>query len=449
MAIKPKFGYYPSNFELELFCNKYKLKESKVVEFLSIFSQPIKRKKVSERHRLNAEILKNSIGKDYNKIIKALIMDDVLVHTDGWVKDIKSNEFKLTSKYQNCSDFIEFQLSDETPETLRLVNEKRKEARYLAELKIPKLKRKAPKPYRVFKDDYRYLIEWLRDSRLTFNQTRAFEILESTGFQNSTKKKERNKYKYYKVSIQSFRPDNIYMSCDYNDRFYSNLTSLPKIFRCCLSFNGEPLVGYDISNTHPVLLSNLCDTFFLKKLVKSKAIEVNPEQLNKFLALVDSNPTDLQDYNKLASAGHLYRQFNSWLPQIPIGTIKKKFLSLINDEYQNYNDEILLIRRTLFKHFPTIYGLLELMKSVNYKYISSVLMSMEAANFAVKFPHEFYYKLESDKIDAFGTHPFPLYTVHDCFVTNESNKDMLKKYLNWYFKESMGMQIPIKQQKWN
>ncbi len=449
MAVKPKFGYYPSNFELEGFCKRYNLKPNKVVEFLSIFSQPIKRKKVTDRYRLNAEILKNSIGKDYNKIINALIVDDVLIHTDGWVVGVKSNEFKLTSQFRNCSDFIEYELLDETPESLRLTNERRKEARYFAELKIPKLKRKAVKPYRVFKDDYRHLIEWLKDSRLTFNQTRAFEILDSTGYQQSTKKKERNKYKYYKVCIQSFRPDNIYMSCDYNDRFYSNLTSLPKIFRCCLAFNGEPLVGFDISNTHPVLLSNLCDTFFLKKLVKSKAIEVNAEQLKKFLDLVDSNPIDLQEYNALASEGQLYKKFNTWLPQIPLGTIKKKFLSLINDEYQNYNEEILLIRRTLFKHFPTIYGLLELMKSVDYKYISSVLMSMEAANFAIKFPHEFYYKLESDKIDAFGAQTFPLFTVHDCFVTTQSNKDLLKKYLNWYFKDCMGMKIPIKMQKWN
>ena len=81
MAIKPKYGYYPANFDIEQFCSFYKFKASKVVSILNNFIQNTKKKEFKERQALNAEILKNTIGKDYNKIIAALIDAEVLLHT--------------------------------------------------------------------------------------------------------------------------------------------------------------------------------------------------------------------------------------------------------------------------------------------------------------------------------------------------------------------------------
>lgn len=444
MAVKVKYGYYPANFNLEEFCQKYKFKDNKVVKFLNIFIQNTRKKEHQDRIFLNAKILKNSIDKDYSKLIQALIYDEVIQHTSGYIVGVKSNEFKLSPKYSNCLNLVEYEFIDNTHPNLKKINEERLKNKYAQELKLPKLKRKTEMPIEIFTSNYKPLLNWILDKRLKFNQERALQILENSSFAKSTSRQDRNKYKYYLVSIKSFKQDNIYANCDYNYRFYTNLTSLPKIFRCCLSFDGEPLEGLDVSNTHPILLANLCDSFFLRKLVRENAIDVEAEMLKDFLEYLESKPKDLIEYKQLVLSGRLYEEFLNYLPMCTRNEIKKKFLSIINDNNIDYNSQIKLIRTTFLMRFPTISRLLELIKSVDYRYASSILMSMESQNFVIKFPHELNYKLETD-----GVEPIPLFTIHDCFVTTSSRIDDLKKYLDWYFQEILKMNVPIKHQTFN
>lgn len=441
MAIKAKYGYYPANFDLEGFCFVYKLKASKVVSFLNIFIQNTKKKEFEERLPLNAEILKNNIGKDYNKIIEALIYAEVILHTKGYEVGVSSNQFQLSHKYLNCIDFKEFQYIDETPHSLKLINSQRQKEKFAKELKIPKLKRKTEMPYEIFASNYQPLLNWIKDKRLKFNQEKALKILENLSLAKSPRKQERNKYKYYLASIISFKEDNIYANCDYNNRFYTNLTSLPKIFRCCLTFDGEQLEGLDISNTHPILLANLCDSFFIRKLVRDNAIDVDAEILKEFIDYLDSKPKDLIEYRKIVLSGLLYDEFLNYSPMFTRNEIKKKFLAIINDDNYDYNSQIAYIRNVLLIRFPTISKLLELIKSKDYKYASSVLMTMEAQNFVIKFPHEMNYKIESE-----GKEPLPLFTIHDCFITTKKRIEELRTYLESYFQEILEMDVPLKQQ---
>lgn len=439
MAIRAKFGYYPANFDLEGFCQEYKLRANKVVEFLSIFIRNTRKKEFKDRVFLNAEILKNSIGKDYHKLIQALIYDGVILHTGSYVAKVKSNEFKLAPAFNDCLELIEYELIDNTLPHLKKINDERIKKRYAQELKIPKLKRKTQIPYEVFSTNFRHVTDWILNDKLEFNQEKALQILEDKGFKYSKLKKERNKYKYHLVSILGFKKDNIYANADYNYRFYSNLTSLPKIYRCCLTFDGEELRGYDVSNTHPILLANLCDSFFIKRLVKENAIEVDKELLAQFLKHLDTNPSDFLEYKNLVLSGQLYEKFNYYLPALTRPKIKKKFLAILNDENKDYNSEIKLIRQTLYDLFPTIALLLDLLKSIDYKYTSSILMTMEAQNFVIRFPEEMYYRLETEWIE-----PIPLFTIHDCFITTKSKLPILKKQLEWYFDKYFKMDVPIK-----
>lgn len=444
MAIKPKYGYYPANFDLEQFCSNYNFKANKVVPILNNFTQNTKKKEFNERQALNAEILKNSIGKDYNKIIAALIDAEVLLHTKGYVIGVSSNEYQLASNYLDCSALKEFQYIDDTPDSLKKINSRRQKERFAKELKIPKLQRKTEMPYEMFVSNYQPLLEWIFDKRLKFNQEKALQILENSEFAKSKRKQDRNKYKYYLASIINFKEDNIYANCDYNYRFYSNLTSLPKIFRCCLSFDEEQLEGLDVSNTHPILLANLCDSFFLRKLVRENAIDVDSDLLKEFLEYLDSKPKDLIEYRRLVLSGLLYDEFLSYLPMCTRNEIKKKFLAIINDNNYDYNSQIKFIRNILSLKFPTINKLLELIKSKNYKYASSILMTMEAQNFVIKFPHEMNYKIQSE-----GKEPLPLFTIHDCFITTKSRIGELRTYLECYFQEILEMNVPLKPQTFN
>jgi hypothetical protein len=444
MAIKPKFGYYPANFELEQFCSTYNFKPSQVVAFINIFLRNTQKKEYQDRLFLNAEILKNSIGKDYSKIIAALIQEEVILNTRGPEIGVHSNEFKLANNFSECLEFIEFEYVDESKPNLIKANKERQKSRYSKELKLPKLKRKTDIPYEVFSSNYRIVLNWIYHTKLEFNQDEAFKILEATGLKNSKKKKERNRYKYYWISIAGFKKDNIYATVDYNYRFYTNLTSLPKIFKRCLSFDGEVLEGYDIKGTHPVLIVNLCDTFFLKRLVKENAIEVDQTMFDAFIQHLESEPIDLLEYKKLVLSGLFYENLNLYLPHLTRDKIKKMYLEILNDANIDYNLEIGLIRRVLYENFPTIAFLLELLKSVNHKYTSAVLMSIEAQNFIIKFPEEMNYRLESQ-----GIEPIPLFTIHDCFLTTKSKLPILKEQLEWYFDKYFGMKVPLKHQSFS
>jgi hypothetical protein len=441
MATKPKYGYYPSNFDLAKFGSFYSLKESKVVELLNIFVQNSRRKEYREQIPLNAEILKNSIGKDYNKIIAALIDYEAIKHVRGYEIGKNSNEFKLSNLYADCLDYVEYEYLGESNPNLIKANRYRQKKRYTNELKLPKLKRQTLLPYEVFSSNYRIVLNWIFSDKLSFNQEKAFRILDEKGYKKSSKKKERNRYKYSWVSIAGFKKDNIYANVDFNYRFYTNLTSLPKIFRSCLTFDGEELEGYDISNTHPILLVNLCDSFFLKRLLKENAIEVNKDKFDLFISHLASAPSDLLEFKNLVLSGQLYEKLNFYLPDLTRSKIKKVFLAILNDENVNYNDDILLIRQVLYDAFPTIAFLLEVLKSVNYRYSSSILMTMESQNFIIKFPEEMNYRLESQ-----GIEPIPLFTIHDCFLTTKSKLPILKEQLEWYFDKFFKMKIPIKHQ---
>jgi hypothetical protein len=443
MASKPKYGYFPSNFDLVGFCSTYSFKESKIVEFLNIFVQNSRKKEYREQIPLNAEILKNSIGKHYNKIIAALIDYEAIEHVRGFEIGKNSNEFKLSNKYADCLEYVEFEYVDESTPNFTIENNKRQKSKYSKELKLPKLKRKTDIPFDVFSSNYRIVLQWIYNEKFEFNQEKAFRILEEKGFKNSPLKKDRNRYKYSWVSIAGFKRDNIYANVDFNYRFYTNLTSLPKIFRSCLTFDGEELEGYDISNTHPILLVNLCDSFFLKRLVKENAIEVNKEMFDLFIKHLASKPYDLIEFKKLVLSGQLYEKLNSYLPVLSRSKIKRVFLAILNDENINYNDEILLIRQVLYDRFPSIAFLLEVLKSVDYRYTSSILMTMESQNFIIKFPEEMNYRLESQ-----GADPIPLFTIHDCFITTKSKLPILKEQLEWYFEKFFGMKIPMKHQSY-
>ena len=165
------------------------------------------------------------------------------------------------------------------------------------------------------------------------------------------------------------------------------------------------------------------------------------EILKEFIDYLDSKPKDLIEYRKIVLSGLLYDEFLNYSPMFTRNEIKKKFLAIINDDNYDYNSQIAYIRNVLLIRFPTISKLLELIKSKDYKYASSILMTMEAQNFVVKFPHEMNYKIETE-----GKEPLPLFTIHDCFITKKSRIEELRTYLESYFPEILEMDVPLKQQ---
>ena len=284
---------------------------------------------------------------------------------------------------------------------------------------------------------YRSLINWFQKGMLTINKEKALRIIDKLNF----KELEPHKYLRYLAIVDIFNEKDYHLKSDRNQRFYSSITNLPKVLRGCLLFNGEELIGTDVSNTQPLLLSELCNPIYLVHLKKSKNIEVSDVLFEKFISDLESSPEDLKKYKKLVENGKLYEFFESVSPEFTREIVKANMVKIINDKGNNNTSEKKKLRESLKRNFPTIASLLDLLKSINHLYSSSTLMTLEAQNFVIHFPEIFYNNQANKNI--------PLFTIHDCFMTTKSNIDYLENEIKLFFFNKLSINIPLKREKYD
>ncbi len=434
MAIKNKYVYYPQNFDLEEFCKENNLPPHKVAGILQLFIFKPKGNKDSRDISLSSRILKENFKDIYKNILDCLIGNGVIEITEEF-SDGKARKFQLTDKYQFAKGVKKYvRVGNTKPLNKVLIkdNEDNEWQKYIEELKLPKIKRTSELPKKIFLDWYSPLIKWFADGKLQINSAEAYMILKEKNLQVT----EPTKYLEYLSYIDIFESKDYYLKADKNFRFYSSLTNLPKILRGSLTYDGKKLAGTDVSNTQPLLMGTLCDIDFLKKLKKGMHIEVDDNLFNEFIVHLKSNPVDLVAYNKLVQEGKLYDSFTDIGAEFTRDVVKDILIKVLNDKGIDKNRQKVAIRKAIKERFPTISMLLKLLKSKNHKYVSSTLMSIEAQNFVINFPHEFYYKEEHQNI--------PLFMVHDCFFTTVEHIDYLEGYVKEYYRNFLKIELPLK-----
>jgi hypothetical protein len=435
MAIKRRYGYYPNNFDLEAFCDKYNLPAYKVVSIIDLFINKPVGQEDKRWITLNAALLQKRVGKLYRRILDELAEYEVIEINDSFKMGEYSRSYMLKDEYQYANGIKKYSIEGEKlNDALAIVNNRNAIKKYLEDIKLPKFKRTVDLPEKLFNHRYKTLIYWFETEKLSIDINMANEILELGKF----KEYEPNKYLSYLSALDMINDKNYHLKCDINGRFYSSLTNLPKIFRSCLLYNGERLIGADVSNTQPLLLGELCNPVRIKQMKEDKNIVVDEKMAEEFLVHLESNPQDLKEYKKLVASGLLYESFIETAPDFDRDIVKDSMMKIINDKGKNNTREKKLIREALKQKFPTIAQLLNLLKSVDYHYASSTLMSFEAYNFVQYFPEILSYKEETKHI--------PIFTIHDCFLTTESNIDVLEEEIRNFFHNNLMMTIPLKRE---
>lgn len=435
MAVKRKYGYYPDNFELQSFCAKYKLPANKVVSILDLFiNKPIGQKD-EQWIVLNSTLLRKLVGNIYKDIIVALTDYKVIEVNRSYKVGEYSMSYKLLDKYQFANELSKYPLvGGHLNVSLAKTNNRKIFKRYLEDLKLSKIKRRTELPEIIFNTKYRILIHWFKTNKLVIDKDKAVKLLHEKNF----KENEPNKYLSYLAAIKMIEDKNYYLKSDRNGRFYSSITNLPKALRSCLSYDGEELVGTDVSNTQPLLLGELCDSVKLNQLKHSKNIIVNELMFNKFINHLNDYPSDLLEYKTLVQDGKLYESFIGIAPNFDRDVVKANMVKIINDRGYNDIKEKKILREALKQKFPTISMLLDLLKSVDHHYSSSTLMSLESWNFVQYFPEIFSYKEANQNI--------PLFTIHDCFFTTKSKIDYLESEIEAFFQNNLMIHIPLKRE---
>lgn len=426
-------GFLPGNLDLtELKKNVPSFREDSIKRLITLFYAPTIKNKYRRYIPLNSTRLNNEVSRRYKPLIAALIDNGIIELYKNYSKDKHSNYYGLTDTYFNYKDISVVTIKPKIETNLTKKARIKKQEHISAARMEGKSIEQTPEEKLI--DRYGLLTRWFYDPRLEFNYELAQKVLDK--IQKSKAKKSAKVYQHAFPAVERFFRKDWRLKFDKNGRLHTNLSMLPSKFRKCITFDGKPLLGVDVSNTQPLLLASLCDTQWLSALIKRGAIQVDEQLFREFKAHIDSNPADLSIYREIVKEGKFYEYMMSLYPEFSRKVMKLSILKIINDSGTSTTDNREMVRAAFKQTFPTIYKLLELLKSVTYKQSSQLLMQVESSRFIVWFTQEFYYNLSNDHI--------PLYTIHDCFYTTPEHIDYVTTELIEYYLKTCGELLPTK-----
>ena len=264
---------------------------------------------------------------------------------------------------------------------------------------------------------------------------------------------------HHLISAQRILMGDYYFHVDKYGRFHHNLTNLSSKLRKFLTYENEKLKGIDLPNAQPLLLLILLNhikehkesQYLVDPSKVLEAIDDNLDQVQLLKELVLSGNFYAFIYHKLQLLDHKDLPETTWeeSPKAVRKTIKLEVLKWINakrdslDDYRTYIDEI------IEHHFKPLHTLMWTIKSLentpdaeltkdgntlfkaSYKNAARVLQSMESDIIIKGICNQ----LKDEKPS------IPLFTIHDCIYTNESNFEYLYSFSNQYINDNYNINI--------
>lgn len=428
-----KIGFIPGNLDFEELHKRMKpFRKSTLIRFISIFFTATIKNKFKRYIPLSSKKLNNEVNQNYKVIINGLLEYKLIEPGKKYSKGNHSNHYGLTDKYFNHKEIKVVPIKPKIKTNIT-IKKKKQRNKDLIQARLEGKVVEMTEEEKLY-DRYGLLTRWFYDSRLEFNYELAQKEL--LKIQKSKAKKSPKAYQHAFPAVERFHRKDWSLRFDKNGRLHTNLSMLPSKFRKCITFDGKPLLGVDVSNTQPLLLASLCDTHWLSTLIKQGTIQVDEQMFKEFRTHIESNPSDLLIYKEIVKEGKFYEYMKSIYPDFSRKVMKLSILKIINDSgtSNTYNRE--RVREAFKQTFPTIYKLLELLKSVSYKQSSKLLMQVESSRFIVWFTQEFYYNEKNYDI--------PLYSIHDCFYTTPEHINFVTTQLINYYQKYCGEFLPTK-----
>ena len=377
-----------------------------------------------ERDLFNVEIpsstFKNKVNYRYSPAIKKLTDAGIIKCNDSYL----AGEYSKSYTFSNLSHFSQLSF-------------------------VPNLDYKSPtydleEPYKSLSIDFDC-------DKLTIDKEKAFEYISTMELYSQKT--------YNLISVKKLFMGDYYFTTDKYGRFHHNLTNLSSELRKFLTYKNEKLKGIDLPNAQPLLLLILLNhikehkesQYLVDPSEVLKAIDENLDQVQLLKELVLDGNFYAFIYHKLQLLDHKDLPETTWeeSPKAVRKTIKLEVLKWINakrdsrDDYRPYIDEIIEY------HFKPLHTLMWTIKSLentpdaerakdgsldrrdSYKNAARVLQSMES-NMMIKGICN---QLKDEKPS------IPLFTIHDCIYTNESNFEYLYSFSNQYIKDNYNINI--------
>ena len=377
-----------------------------------------------ERDLFNVEIpsstLKKKVNSRYPHAIKKLTDAGIIKCNDSYL----AGEYSKSYTFSNLSHFSQLSF-------------------------VPNLNYKSPthdleEPYKSLSIDFDC-------DKLTIDENKVHKYISTL---NGKPKKV-----YHIISAKKILMGDYYFTIDKYGRFHHNLTNLSSNLRKFLTYENEKLKGIDLPNAQPLLLLILLN--HIKEHKESQYL-VDPSEV---LKAIDENLDQVQLLKELVFDGNFYafiyhklQPMNiKDLPETLWGDTPKEVRKIVklevlkwinakrksNDHYRPYIDEI------IEHHFKPLHTLMWTIKSLentpdaeltkdgntlfkaSYKNAARVLQSMESDIIIKGICNQ----LKDEKPS------IPLFTIHDCIYTNESNFEYLYSFSNQYIKDNYNINI--------
>ncbi len=424
--------------------------------------------KKKEYYSLSSDLLKLALH-DYNHYLQLLIIAGIIETDNTYLVGNKCKGFCFSDVY-NINDFKSYTVT-----------------KYSITKGITRQQQELNSRYCKNTKGYSYLTKWLTSGKLDINVNEANRWIEedkanelknlelpiSTIYNNNEElltKEERivninNRAANFKYHVQSIH-NGTYKSkfAGEGHRFYNPLTNLKKELRNYLSYDGQPLVNIDISNSQPFFAILLHDISFWQKFffLLGREREEEKEKVKQIIMFLKSSKThtskgfenniDLIDTNysvnayiKAVTNGNFYQQLNSRLqPLLPnrLKTdkdIKPEVLRMMYVDNKFIHLPFYEPAIRVFKQmFPVTYHIFYILKSIkcepknNYlpillqKIESSIMIDTVCKTISQQYP------------------TIPLFTIHDSIVTTVSNQAIVTQIMIQTIKEAVGYAPELK-----
>jgi hypothetical protein len=319
-----------------------------------------------------------------------------------------------------------------------------------------------------------YLDEKLeRDQQAFFDkyQMTEAEYLQEQINNKRRRRRDKTKYPTYQynsafILIHRLHEKEYFMKVDETaGRYHTIFTQLPKELKQFVTFDGNQLVGIDLTNSQPLLATALLDKdIFVNNPILMETIqrfnpfyqEQQPTMLDELIEENENKP-DVLNYKRIVENGQFYEQFGELLRQnglIPedikdaqeIRSLAKTttFASFFASNFDYWHIKAI---QHFHDTFPNVYNIFSKIKYVVkgtkkkdkvHKALSVSLQALEA---------EIFLKKISLRISI--SHPdIPIFTIHDSIVTTEGNQELVKRFIEEAIFEAIQVEPIIKIEHW-
>lgn len=405
--------------------------------------------------KINSKLLR-SFFKDYLSYLDYLLQTNVLITDGKYTFGIKSLGYKFAEQYNTT--LTEYRYNNISTQEIPAINNEIFNDNINGFIENPVI-------------NYPYLYYWYNTKKLTIQKLEAIEFANNEKQRKIILGKEcwdinrdlsspnRVVYKNPATQYNAATHNIVALSLgQYNaqidsnvHRLHSVITNIQKSYRRYLRYDGNPLVGVDISNSQPYLLCLLFNPLFWKRNsslnislwhlpnnIQQYFNDIRIDRITKYTSSLESG--NLTSYTTKASEGRVYEYMMDIINgNHDYGLSRDDVKTMMMTVLFSNNRYIPMLKRLFKDSFPEIYELIRLIKQWNHRSLPCLLQSIESEIILHRCCKRIWEEYNQE---------IPIFTIHDSICTIPQYVEIVKSIMNEELEKSTGIKPHLKVEEW-